>query len=129
MSYINKEQLQELISRFAPESYGVVNKLINQLSTIEAEPRWIPVTEKLPEECEEVNITWVNTEPESYYQHIKGIPYTGSGLYCKGRWYWYSATCKDYLEEYGVAQGDEMDDAIRVIAWMPLPEPYREVEE
>lgn len=45
MSYINKEQLEALISRYAPESYGVVNKLINQLPTIEAEPikhgRWI----------------------------------------------------------------------------------------
>lgn len=42
---ISKERLQELISRYAPESYGVVNKLINQLPTIEAEPikhgRWI----------------------------------------------------------------------------------------
>lgn len=90
--------------------------------------RWIPVTERLPEECEEVNITWVNTCPGPYYKDIKDKPFTGSGLYCKGRWYWYSAVCKDYLEEYGVSQGDDMDDDIIVTAWRPLPEPYQEDE-
>lgn len=87
---------------------------------------WIPVTERLPEECEEVNITWVNTCPGPYYKDIKDKPFTGSGLYCKGRWYWYSAVCKDYLEEYWVSQGDDMDDDIIVTAWRPLPEPYQE---
>ena len=91
-----------------------------------AQQDWIPVSERLPEECEEVNITWVNTCPEPYYKDIKDKPFTGSGLYCKGRWYWYSAVCKDLLEEYGVSQADDMDDDIKVTAWRPLPEPYTE---
>ena len=91
--------------------------------------RWIPVTEALPEECEEVNITWVNTCPEPYYKGIKDKPFTGSGLYCKGRWYWYSAVCKDYLEEYGVSQADDMHDDIKVTAWRPFPEPYKEEDD
>ena len=86
--------------------------------------RWIPVTERLPEECEEVNITWINTEPAVYYEDIKNKPFTGTGLYCRGRWHWYSAVCKDYLEERGMSPCDEMDDAIKVTAWRPLPEPY-----
>ena len=102
-----------------------VFEFIKSLPTIEAEPRWIPCSERLPEEYEEVNITWVNTDPERYYADIKGVPFVGSAIYCKGRWYWYSATCKDYLEEYGFAQGDEMDEAIKVTAWMPLPKPYK----
>ena len=91
--------------------------------------RWIPVTERPPEECEEVNITWVNTCPEPYYKDIKDKPFTGSGLYCKGRWYWYSAVCKDYLEEYGVSQADDMHDDIKVTAWRPFPEPYKEEDD
>ena len=90
-----------------------------------AEPRWIPVTERLPEECVEVNITWVNNDPASYYADLKGKPFTGSGVYCKGRWYWYSAVCVDYCKEYGFSPCDEMDEEIKVTAWMPLPEPWK----
>ena len=90
--------------------------------------RWILVTERLPEECEEVNITWINTEPAVYYEDIKNKPFTGTGLYCRGRWHSYSAVCKDYLEERGMSPCDEMDDAIKVTAWRPLPEPYTEEE-
>lgn len=78
--------------------------------------RWIPCSERLPKECEEVLITWTNTNPESYYADIKGVPFTGCGLYCKGRWYWYSATCKDYLQDYGCSIADEVDDGIKITA-------------
>ena len=90
---------------------------------------WIPVTERLPEELEEVNITWINTAPEPYYDFIKGKPFTGTAVYHKGRWYWYSAVCNDYLAEYGISPNDTMDECINVIAWMPLPEPYKEEQE
>ena len=90
---------------------------------------WIPVKEKLPPECEEVIITWVNLCPPSYLEDIKGRPFTGAGIYCRGRWFWYSATCKDYCEEYGFSQVDEMDEEIKVIAWKHFPEPYMEKKE
>ena len=88
--------------------------------------RWIPCKERLPEELSEVNVTWVNTSPEPYYEFLKGKLFTGSAVYYKGRWYWYSAVCVDYLKEYGYSPGDGMDDAIKIIAWQPLPEPYKE---
>ena len=87
--------------------------------------RWIPVSEGLPEDLEPVNITWVNRNPESYYANIKDKPFTATGHYCKGKWYWYSSTCQDYLKEYGRCDVDEIDKDIEVIAWMPLPEPYK----
>lgn len=99
--------------------------LAEALSRVPSASRWIPVTERLPDECVEVNITWVNNEPASYYADLKGKPFTGSGVYCKGRWYWYSAVCVDYCMEYGVSVCDEMDEAIKVTAWMPLPEPWK----
>ena len=87
--------------------------------------QWIPVSERLPDNTDPVNITWVNHNPESYYADIKDKPFTATGHYCNGRWWWYSVTCQDYLDEYGHWDIDAMDDAIEVIAWMPLPEPYK----
>lgn len=87
---------------------------------------WIPVSESLPEDIRPVIITWKNTDPASYYQYIVGKHFIGTGHYCNGKWYWYSSVCEDLLAEYGKSDIDEMDEAIEVVAWMPLPEPYRE---
>ena len=87
--------------------------------------RWIPVSERLPDNTDPVNITWVNHDPESYYADVKDKPFTATGHYCNGKWWWYSVTCQDYLDEYGHSDVDAMDDDIEVVAWMPLPEPYK----
>lgn len=93
--------------------------------TIKPEPHWIPCSERLPEDTRPVNITWVNREPEPYYAGIKDVPFTATGHYCKEKWYWYSATCQDYLDEYGECEVDAVDNMIEIIAWMPLPAPYK----
>lgn len=91
---------------------------------------WIPVSERLPEDYVPVNITWVNHNPDPYYADIKDVPFTATGICYKGKWYWYSAVCEDYLKEYGERyETDAVDADIEVTAWMPLPEPYRESEE
>ena len=90
--------------------------------------RWIPVSERLPEDLDPVNITWVNHNPESYYAHIKDKPFTATGVYFNGQWYWWSTLCTDLLAEYRHNYDDIIDDDIEVIAWMPLPEPYKEEE-
>lgn len=96
---------------------------------MEQQPRWISVSERLPEDLEPVNITWVNHEPEPYYHDIKDKNFVATGIHYRGKWYWYSTTCADYLGEYGDNEIDLVDDAIEVMAWMPLPEPARlEVE-
>ena len=89
---------------------------------------WIPCSERLPKDTDPVNITWVNHKPESYYANIKDKPFTATGCYCDGKWYWYSVTCQDYLDEYRYCSVDAMDEEIEVLAWMPLPEPFREGE-
>ena len=88
------------------------------------EQEWIPVSERLPDNTDPVSITWVNHDPESYYADIKDKPFTATGHYCNGKWWWYSVTCQDYLDEYGHSDVDVMDEAIEVTAWMPLPKPY-----
>lgn len=87
---------------------------------------WISVTKKLPADGIKVNVTWVNHNPASYYNHIKDKPFTDTAIYWRGDWYWNSVDILDFLEEYGSSATDIIDDDIEIIAWMPLPEPYKE---
>lgn len=71
------------------------------LPSVQPEPHWIPVTERLPEPRTDV---WVNSDIgqiQGYYEENVKIWYASFG---QGR---------DYLE-------------LIVNAWMPLPEPYLE---
>ena len=91
--------------------------------------RWIPVTERLPETTDPVNVTWANNDPVSYYEDIRGKRFTATACYHRGKWWWYSAVCQDLLDEYGKScMDDEIDEAIEILAWKPLPEPYQEDE-
>lgn len=88
-------------------------------------PRWIPVTERLPEDIKPVIVTWKNVDPKSYYQYIVGKHFIGTAHYKNGKWFWYSSVTEDLLAEYGKCDSEEFDEAIEVVAWMPLPEPYK----
>lgn len=95
----------------------------------DAEPHWIPVTERLPKNNDPVNVTWINHNPEVYYMDIKGKPFTATAHYHNGHWYWYSSVTQDYLNEYDVWTPDLIDKDVEITAWMPLPEPYKVVTE
>lgn len=84
---------------------------------------WHRVDEELPESNDAVNVVWVNRNPESYYADIKDKPFVATAHYHNGKWYWFSATCKDYLDEYGRCEVDEVDEDIDILYWMPLPSP------
>lgn len=100
---------------------------IQNLPYAQPEQRWIPCSSgNLPQTTDPVNITWVNRDPPSYYSFIKDIPFTATGHYHNGKWWWYSAACKDYLDEYGESEVDRVDDRIEILAWQPLPDPYWE---
>lgn len=73
------------------------------LPTIEAEPRWIPVTEKLPE----TDGIYLITDASCGYEDVRESFYYHNDV--------------DYDDPYW--------DYNNVTAWMPLPEPYRGVEE
>lgn len=84
--------------------------------------RWIPCSERMPENDVPVNIVWTNHKPESYYSHIKDKQFTATGVCHNGKWHWYSCVCVDYLQEYGKCEVDEVDEAIEILFWMPMPE-------
>lgn len=77
---------------------------------------WIPVTERLPEETGEY---LVYTDSDEIF--IK--PYDE---YERDFGYWY----EEFSEETGGKIGEEWrsadDNCMKVVAWKPLPEPYKE---
>ena len=85
--------------------------------------QWHRVEDGLPERNDAVNVVWVNRNPESYYADIKDKPFVATAHYHNGKWYWFSATCKDFLDEYGRCEVDEVDKDIDILYWMPLPSP------
>lgn len=72
---------------------------IDAMPTIHSEPHWIPVTERLPEKFD--------------YYLVSGINSVWFARYENGRF-------------LGILSGHALDT---VIAWMPLPEPYKGVTE
>lgn len=118
------EAIGELCSCTLDEE-AMWREIIGRIPSAQQDQRWIPVSERLPENTEPVNITWVNRKPEPYYADIKDKPFTATGHCCNGKWWWYSALCQDYLDEYGECEMDEVDKDIEVIAWCELPEPYK----
>lgn len=88
--------------------------------------RWIPCSERPPEELEPVNVVWVNHSPEPYYQEMKNVPQKATAVYYRGKWYWWSCICEDLLAEYGTNEPDKVDDDIEITHWMPIPEPPEE---
>lgn len=110
---------------YEPSDIGAFENIIDKLPSAQPEPRWIPCSERLPEDIRPVIVTWKNTDPKSYYQYIVGKHFMGTACYKNGKWYWYSSTTEDMLAEYGRYDSEEFDEAIECIAWMPLPEPYK----
>lgn len=83
----------------------MIEQLLADLEEDEKENGWIPVSERLPKKCEDV---------------LTSVKFTG----CLGRY----GTFKKigHIDYYGKWSGDCIGG--EVIAWMPLPEPYKEDE-
>lgn len=74
--------------------------LVDVLNAIEKQPKvgeWITVEDGLPNDLQEVSVTFVNHKPHSYYEKIKDIPMSAFAVYFRGTWYWWTSTICDYI--------------------------------
>lgn len=120
------EEIKYLLfnSEILSPRWFAINEVLEKIKRHPKTGEWIPCSERLPEELVAVNITWVNRNPPSYYIHIKDKPFTGTGIFYRGKWYWESPLTKDVLKEYGEYSDYSVNKDIDITAWMPLPESY-----
>jgi len=83
------------------------------IKALEAEPQWIPVTERLPKEKDAGILKKLGTSKRSEYVlatvEVKGERMTVTACTYDGKWDW---NMKYAFPDY------------KIVAWMPLPEPY-----
>lgn len=123
--YISREAAKQILSvLLVKDAAECACNLVDCVLPADVEPvrRWIPCSERPPEELEPVNVVWVNHNPEPYYQEMKDIPQKATAVYYRKKWYWWSCVCEDLLAECGRNEPDLVDSAIEITHWMPLPE-------
>ena len=89
---------------------------IDTAPTIDAVPRWIPCEERLPNDDEDVLISYCHKEGEGNTSHV----YIDITSY--GQMYFGGNRVGDY--KHWRAPFEYFESNYEVIAWMPLPEPY-----
>lgn len=117
------------------ENILILKTAISALEEIQKKQGWIPVTERLPETRQAVIVTvhsseWISDynsvgfpeEEKKHHSESQGV-YVGY-LEKDGKWWFLDEDMCEVLceKEFGNDKGRVYDV---VIAWMPLPEPYK----
>ena len=114
------------VNKVGMDAADLIERLTAENAALREKQRWIPVTERMPEERVLVNVVWVNRAPEPYYERIKNVPFSGTACFYREKWYWDSPVVLDLLAEYGKDAFDLVDEAVEITNWMPLPEATEE---
>ena len=117
---ISEQAVIESIEFFQmnPQHFNFVN-LIDDIKEIpSAEPKWIPVSERLPDEYGEYLITWTTSQSKRPFIGISEGEVTSEYDHEHYR-FKFEWLLEDYIKNY---------HDVKVIAWMPLPEPYEPQE-
>ena len=102
------------------DDWREVIQIVTDAPTVNPEPHWIPVEQELPEEETDVLVTvhflgLKQTHPNGWNDHIKESYYVEVASHICGEW-------SSASDDYKIAR-----DRHKVIAWMPLPEPFKGV--
>jgi hypothetical protein len=100
----------------------LIDELQEAIEQDEKENGWIPVSERLPEDEKEYLVTLekVYGTPEKLYGIANYLKFGDAGYWNENKY--------GYLEWDKYSDGHGGTKMYKVIAWMPLPEPYKEVE-
>ena len=96
-----------------------IREVIDSQPTINPEPHWIPVTERLPE-------TELQHPGHGIGDYLKSDMVAVSGDFDYGDKVWIACYCDD-LDGRTYWSDMDANTLYNVIAWMPLPEPYKGV--
>ena len=88
------------------ERRALFDQIVDAQPTVDAEPHWIPCSERLPEEPFGCLVTVWDTDPVTMDEFENILPYFVG---------WDGEQWND---------GDGLQCPFEVIAWMPLPKPY-----
>lgn len=105
MRLIDADVLKKDLTRFYSNEV-TAKRLIDEQPTIEPEPHWIPCTERLPEVGQKV-VVYEFGDLVSVCRLMESV---------EGELFWEDDNCR-----WGVYEN--------YTEWIPLPEPYQEVEE
>ena len=105
---------QAAIDAIFGRSHEIIKMRIGNLPSAQPEQRWIPCSERLPEEKDAGILKKLGTEKRSEYViatvDVKGERMTVTACTYDGKWDW---NMKYAFPDF------------KVVAWMPLPEPYK----
>ena len=111
--YCPDEPKSKDLREYWEKRYEPLIKVREKVEKIPLSDRWIPVSERLPEERDAGVLKKLGTDKRSDYViatvEVKGERMTVTACTYDGKWYW---RMKNAFLEY------------KVIAWCPLPEPW-----
>lgn len=108
-AYLSKNNISKIVELLLADLY-------------EKENGWIPVSERLPKDEKEYLVTLekVYGTPEKLYGIASYLKFDDAGYWNENKY--------GYLEWDKYSDGHGGTKMYKVIAWMPLPEPYKEDE-
>jgi len=130
MSYIKDrlssyhDWMQDIVNRYklvtARDFLEMIEQLQEDLEQDEKENGWISVSERLPEDEKEYLVTLekVYGTPEKLYGIANYLKFGDTGYWNERKY--------GYLEWDKYSDGHGGTKMYKVIAWRPLPEPYKE---